>query len=265
MGVCASKPKTKDDHPVLQGGNAPETPRPKKEKTLVVSSGQLEPAEDAYKTDPGAAMAYLHVEPKHRESELDKMLLAANPADFEREVWQEESSNNWQIDRIAEEETYSSYSECSTNGRTLSAKEIQLRKDQINALGELEKHLEDDIISTLESRADATSPSKLKHRFLVDAQSLEFPMSPRHQVDSAESLLGAQQPDVEKSEKNLYKSPTFQQRFTHQSFESFKVYAPELERDSGNAHDEDTDLESESSLTESMQVCKVYLNLIIAI
>lgn len=264
MGVCASKPKTKDDHPVLRGGNAPETPLPKKEKSLVVSTGQLQPTEDVYKTDPGVATAYLHVESKTRESELDKMLLAANPADFEREVWQEESSNNWPIDRIAEEETYSSYSECSTNGRTLSAKEIQLRKDQINALGELEKHLEDDIISTLESRADATSPSKLKHRFLVDAQSLEFPMSPRHKVESAESLLGAQQ-DAEKSETTLYKSPTFEQRFTHQSFESFKVYAPELERDSGNAHDEDTDLESESSLTESMQVCKVYLNLIIAI
>ena len=250
MGVCASKPKTKDDVPRER---KPETPRNRK---LVGTGGQgtVTFASNDNVDATGPSLAYIHVDDHaKRQAELDMMLMAADPADFERDY------DDRLFDKIVEEETYSE-TNASTNGG-LSEKEIQLRKEQISALGELERHLEDDIISTLESRASETrrsesvSPSKLKHPFLVDADNLVFPIAPRHGgggVESAESIQSISDPIIESNV--AYNSPHFAQQFKHESIESFKIYAPE--EDSGNAHEDDTDIESESSLTESMQVSR---------
>ena len=254
MGICASKPKTKDDEERRQ--RQPETPRNRK---LIGTGGQSTSntnlaSSDNADNDTGPSLAYIHVDDHaatKRQAKLDMMLMAADPADFERDY------DERLIDKIVEEETYSQTNASTSGG--LSEKEIQLRKEQINALSELERHLEDDIISTLESRASETrrsesvSPSKLKHPFLVDADNLVFPVAPRHGgasggVESAESISD---PIIESNVE--YNSPNFVQQFKHESIESFKLYAPE--DDSGNAHTEaDTDIESESSLTESMQV-----------
>ena len=252
MGVCASKPKTKDDIPI---DRKVETPKNRK---IVSTTGQSRvPQYDSNEDAAGPSMAYIHVETKEkRQAELDKMLMAANPADFEGNF--EDDNEERVIDKIIEEENYSTYSErtnTSTNGPGLSEKEIQLRKEQISALDELERHLEDDIISTLESRSERRShtvtPTKLKHPFLVDADQLDFPLTPCQTVESAETSQA-----IEPSNVATYSSPTFVQKFKNQSIESFKIYDPENE-DSGNAHDEELDtddLDSESSLTESMQV-----------
>ena len=257
MGVCASKPKTKDDIPV---DRKVETPKNRK---IVSTAGQSRVPQYDNKEDTGPSMAYIHVDTKQkRQAELDKMLMAANPADFEGES--DDDNEERIIDKIIEEESYSTYSErtnTSTNGPGLSEKEIQLRKEQISALDELERHLEDDIISTLESQSErrsyTTTPTKLKHPFLVDADQLDFPLTPRQTVESAETSQA-----FEPSNVAAYSSPNFAQKFNHESIESFKIYDPENE-DSGNAHDEELDtddLDSESSLTESMQVypCRLF-------
>lgn len=290
MGICASKPKTKE----IDLSQAPETPRAKghtrdrsidtnitigsnrsqdlrtdeekAQKQVIPNKNDCVPEENTYFAKTNNKFEEKSKKGKLTTEELNKLLLNIDPAEFEKSKFGEDDDDSEagfypesepevvsdtklkyqqklnQFDCIEEvtesfeetsEELLKNSSKVHLSSRASKSSDrlhsesgslhdrIAITKDQISALEDLEKQLEEDIITissskgnyepSLEGKYEASS--LLRHQFLVDSGDTDFPISPRYE-NSYASLRNSPFPsqgslDYERVSEYVTNSNTF--------------------------------------------------------